>query len=993
MEQTELTRHLSLRCRGTTGRWWWHGAGMHKGPKISIARDWRRWHSDVLERWETILLHVQRQNWLEAKRQTRRLTTYVTDTLLPPEALRFVEDHVKPGDRITIDSDPDYLPLELAQIHGMPLNVCCQALHMKHQIGQTISRTAASDCKSVSSPSRHAQPRVLMTVVCDDSARVEHKTVLSSLKKIYGEGSVNVFWDADVTRERIREQLRDHLCCFYHFGHGGANSRHAWLELSDGKLRASQIDQDLAIYSNGRRGFAFINSCWSGAAPSRRVTDIANVLIKGGFQAVVGNVLPPPRDASTCVAVAESLFFEAASHCYDLVETLHAIQERSWKLFRREASAKTEDEQKTLAWACYRLYGSPEVPFLPTPVSTAEGTIVLHTSSGDIRFNSLKMVSPGPATAATLKELVSQYQYLHTRDEEIDARLMVQHLLEHLPRETTKLLLRDIFASHLPGVWDDLMDIEVQGLLQRADQNRECDSEDAISINHLLQALIRTLTEENSTTTQIEETQISPALSLSPETTRYMHTLFRLAAGSRLCMEHFIQTYEISTGWQENIPNAFDRTKNQWRCEVETILRLAGLFWRFTGKDKVSVIDLFQATFVQACSLSVRREWGAFNDFIPNPPLQDRVDEHAHRSLNMALSLLAGDRKRVGKQGNVAGRSSVDDASKRERPFWWYLLGILMRFDPDVPKRLRNMEMDPLRLWRLVERYVGNLQGQEIVPDLSIAGVPVGMSTRLLPRAAEVVWAAELSVASSWVAGEKRRVLLRVPWDPDDSKWTSKIMNGATCSWLMARAERSADSITRERVWLHFPAIELIDARITRLRQGFLSKRRRRLAEVRQAMMNEISRNTVLCLHGLRKWVDSPNKAAQKKIRKILVTITTQGIPTVALVSRRDSKENGDLIRLLLDNGFAERVCDLDPLPERHLQEYLLGWGKTFCCVRDESEYEKYKRAVDVIIEDVLRVEENERLSRSMRLLKDARAAVDVGTEWVQAAEMATHRR
>lgn len=148
----------------------------------------------------------------------------------------------------------------------------------------------------------------------------------------------------------------------YYFGHGcfPRDGNEGWLDLADGPLFASQIEE-----AKPTAKFVFLNTC-EGAATSRvwdmekRSRSVAEAFARGGRGRVVIASLWPMVNVQAAEAAVE--FFHQASPSGPLGETLRHV--------RRKSLDRYQSGEAHIVWMAYRYFGDPNKT-LPHPVGAS----------------------------------------------------------------------------------------------------------------------------------------------------------------------------------------------------------------------------------------------------------------------------------------------------------------------------------------------------------------------------------------------------------------------------------------------------------------------------------------------------------------------------------------------------------------------------------------------------------------------------------------------
>lgn len=148
----------------------------------------------------------------------------------------------------------------------------------------------------------------------------------------------------------------------YYFGHGcfPRDGNEGWLDLADGPLFASQIEE-----AKPTAKFVFLNTC-EGAATTRvwdmekRSRSVAEAFARGGRGRVVIASLWPMVNVQAAEAAVE--FFHQASPSGPLGETLRHV--------RRKSLDRYQSGEAHIVWMAYRYFGDPNKT-LPHPVGAS----------------------------------------------------------------------------------------------------------------------------------------------------------------------------------------------------------------------------------------------------------------------------------------------------------------------------------------------------------------------------------------------------------------------------------------------------------------------------------------------------------------------------------------------------------------------------------------------------------------------------------------------
>lgn len=167
----------------------------------------------------------------------------------------------------------------------------------------------------------------------------------------------------DATINNVMNEIADPSTVgIYYFGHGcfPRDGNEGWLDLADGPLFASQIEE-----AKPTAKFVFLNTC-EGAATSRvwdlekRSRSVAEAFARGGRGRVVIASLWPMVNVQAAEAAVE--FFQQASPSEPLGETLRHV--------RRKSLDRYQSGEAHIVWMAYRYFGDPNKT-LPHPVGAS----------------------------------------------------------------------------------------------------------------------------------------------------------------------------------------------------------------------------------------------------------------------------------------------------------------------------------------------------------------------------------------------------------------------------------------------------------------------------------------------------------------------------------------------------------------------------------------------------------------------------------------------
>lgn len=379
---------------------------------------------------------------------------------------------------IKVILEPDGIPLEVLDAGGVPLGVRSLLLHNKIDRREDVTSPTDSQRTRRTSVSKQAGPAAWLRFNKDcldfEALEAHQDNVSQSVKTIYGHDLKCTDCrlhipgaDSSPTKEAVLRALgRGDVSCLYLLAHGMQAETDAWA------LSLRRIDEktveflDVETVRNRLRGdkalgacLAFINACGSAAVRSTNEVDLALALLEGGWQTVIGTVLPPMAEQG---AKAAERFFESLRQHLNIAKAYREMVLTSWEQYHNNLP--------DLSWASYRLYGSPQLMWLRTPLTDDDGTILLRekkdTVLGVMDSDFRHFGESRPPELLSSKDIAALLKSIHdeTASEVPLARRLLNAasvdpsksiafaILEHALRNPQGELAQDVFDSEMRAV-------------------------------------------------------------------------------------------------------------------------------------------------------------------------------------------------------------------------------------------------------------------------------------------------------------------------------------------------------------------------------------------------------------------------------------------------------------------------------------------------------------------------------------------------------------
>lgn len=883
-----------------------------------------------------------------------------------PEALD-LEELGEPGDFLDVAVEPDDFPIEVFSAGGLPVNCYYRCLHSKVGRGNGSRATAPVSASPALPP---------LAVVSYTNNILQHgsrgpgdhaRQINQCLAYLYGKyGQQGPFAPPNLDPGRLASLFRTgRQGCAYHLGHGVVVNGKGRLDLEKDALDVESLARGLEQDGGGHGGFALVNSCHS-AATGEGELDIIRMLLRHGYDAALGAVLPPLDTHGA--ALAEELFKERLPYtACDLAEAVHQTLAASWQ---RYDSGQGDNR---LAWACCRLYGSFSRRFLRTRVTEPDGRVVLRTERSELIVGSLMPGSERPVSPEQLRLLLDLLARFDRQGivvpslPQVIVGLNGDDQFKSMAASLVQEVLRDRTAEGIERA-RQIMDDDLLSVIQSAAVNVPESGE--VRIGDIQAAVEQRYDQKPSQAMQ----QARSALYVSQEVGALLAELF-LPQDDGFTPQGAIRLQELIEHFLPPGPPKLrhERSRTKYTSEpaadevvrgIHDILRLAWKIARENNSAQVRERHLFVAVIARAFIQATRFEdlarmsrtiiWPAdlrsvFSD-VATPPALPGPDKLSHA----VVALL--------------DEARTDFLAQPRRPLWEHLFASLCSCSDEAVKKVRSqLALNPQNLRELVHLVRNAQDVGKVVPTLREIGTLVGTSRDQLPAsAAEKVWHATLENVAR-ALGEKRPVLLVVPWEPG----ARKLVDGL--AWHIFTRASATGIYLKDRKWLHVPAQALENGtslwswlKPGQARDGRLSKK-----ETRE-VIKEARQRALLCIDGLEFWHDVAAKGIKKSVRWAFDAISQpcpeNSMPTLMLLSLPHHNRHGH-------KHWFPRLCDdrpppqLEPLDDSDLRQFLIELdGRHDVSAEDIS----YQLAMTAIVKEACKRAAEERLGRAVWLFEKA---------------------